>query len=122
MVAKYFFDSYAIYEIAAGNPNYEKYVDEEIRTSIVDIAEVYYHILKNNGESIADEKAIPLFSATLPIKSITIKRAMVFRYVNRKKKLSYADCIGYTLAQEHGLKFLTGDKEFKDLPNVEFVK
>ena len=55
------------------------------------------------------------------IKSInpeTIKKAMVFRYKNKKKKLSTTDCVSYFMAQELGIKFLTGDKEFKNLnPN-----
>ena len=32
------------------------------------------------------------------------------------------DCIGYILAKNIGIKFLTGDKEFENLDNVEFVK
>ena len=36
--------------------------------------------------------------------------------------ISYIDAIGYTISLERGIKFLTGDKEFKNLPNVEFIK
>ncbi len=32
------------------------------------------------------------------------------------------DCIGYIFAKQLGIKFLTGDKEFENLDNVEFVK
>ena len=32
------------------------------------------------------------------------------------------DCVGYVVAKRVGVKFLTGDREFKDMPNVEFVK
>jgi hypothetical protein len=88
----------------------------------MNIAEFYYHLLFDVSEDIADEKTIPLFSMALPIKPLTLKRAMLFRFVNKKKKLSYVDCIGYFLAKENNLKFLTGDQQFKGMPNVEFVK
>ena len=46
----------------------------------------------------------------------------MFRLLNKKRKLSYVDCLGYILAGMNGAKFLTGDNQFKDLQNVEFVK
>ena len=48
--------------------------------------------------------------------------AAKFKYKNKKMKLSYADCIGYITAQENNMKFLTGDKDFKSIKGVEFVK
>jgi len=47
---------------------------------------------------------------------------MKFRKKNKKRNLSYTDCIGYVYATENDLIFLTGDKEFENLENVEFVK
>jgi len=40
----------------------------------------------------------------------------------RKVNLSYADALGYEVAQRMGTKLLTGDEAFKGLENVEFVK
>ena len=51
-----------------------------------------------------------------------MKNAMFFRLQNKSLNLSYVDCIGYVLARSSGLKFLTGDIQFKDMSNVEFVK
>jgi hypothetical protein len=54
-----------------------------------------------------------------------IRRAMKLRLELRRKKrldLSYADALGYFLSLKHGIKFLTGDPEFKNLENVEFVE
>ena len=51
-----------------------------------------------------------------------IIEAMKFRYENKKKKMSTTDCISYIMAKELEIKFLTGDKEFEHLENVEFVK
>ena len=58
----------------------------------------------------------------IDIKDIDIIEACKFRFLHRAKKLSYADCIGYALAKRNGLKFLTGDRRFEGLENVEFVK
>ena len=38
------------------------------------------------------------------------------------RKLFIPDAIGYTIAKSHGVKFLTGDKEFEKMANVEFIK
>ena len=40
----------------------------------------------------------------------------------KNKHLSIPDAIGYTIAQRHDAKFLTGDEDFRDMPNIEFVK
>ena len=52
----------------------------------------------------------------------TFKEAIRFRKEHKKKDLSYTDCIGYIYAKRNNLKFLTGDKEFENMDNVEFVK
>jgi predicted nucleic acid-binding protein len=51
-----------------------------------------------------------------------IINAMTFRNKNMKKKLSMVDCIAYQTALKKGLKFLTGDEGFKNIPYVKFVK
>jgi uncharacterized protein len=84
----------------------------------------YYAVLRDYGEAEA-EKA---YSATA--KFLTdfydddIKEGMRKRLSLRKsrKNLSYADALGYTVALRLKVKFLTGDKEFEDLENVEYVK
>ena len=38
------------------------------------------------------------------------------------RDLSIPDAIGYIIAKQHNVKFLTGDEDFKNLDNVEFVK
>ena len=42
--------------------------------------------------------------------------------LHRKQDLSMTDCVGYVVAKRLGVKFLTGDKEFRNFQNVEFVK
>lgn len=51
-----------------------------------------------------------------------IREAALLRYQYKKRRLSMTDCVGYCTAKKLGVKFLTGDKEFEDMENVEFVK
>ena len=51
-----------------------------------------------------------------------IKKAAELRAEHKKRDLSMTDCIGFALAERLGIKFLTGDKEFENFDNVEFVK
>jgi hypothetical protein len=38
------------------------------------------------------------------------------------KKLSLVEALGYSYSRKLGIKFLTGDKEFIEMENVEYVK
>ena len=51
-----------------------------------------------------------------------IKQANMFKLLHKKRNISYIDCIGYNIALFRNVKFLTGDKQFADFSNVEFVK
>ena len=118
---KYFFDTYAIIEIIEENKNYDKYKEEEIITSILNVGELYYALLKKNAEAaeIWHEK---LKQSAVLVDAEIIKKAMKFRFENKNKKFSLVDGAGYIIAKERGLRFLTGDEGFKNFENVEFVK
>ena len=51
-----------------------------------------------------------------------IEEAAKMKLVLNKRNVSMTDCIGYVLSRRLGIKFLTGDKEFEDFEDVEFVK
>jgi len=53
--------------------------------------------------------------------NVIMAAALLKRELN-KRNVSMADCIGYALASQLGIKFLTGDKEFENLKDVEYVK
>lgn len=122
MVLKYFLDTYAFFEIIKGNKNYDKYVDVEGYTSILQLYELYFHLLRSFGVPVADtyfQKYIPL---KIEIKDDDISKAATFRLKHLKQNISYADALGYAIAQDRGFLFLTGDQQFEKLPNVKFVK
>lgn len=119
---KYFLDTYAIIEIIKKNKNYNKYEEEEIITSILNVGELYYSLLKEKGEKIADFWHESLKQTAIVPDIETVRKAMKFRFENKAKNFSFIDCVGYILAKERSLRFLTGDKAFEGFENVEFVK
>ena len=119
---QYFFDSYSIIEIMRKNSSYLKYADSVIITNVLHLAEVYYHLLINYNEKTADSWMSKLKLSFIEITPEIAVEASKFRFKNKKARLSYADCIGYITAQKQGLKFLTGDKQFKHMKGVEFVR
>ncbi len=117
-----FFDTYAICEIIQGNPAYKRFADETIITSVLNVGELYYILMKEGQMAKADAWLELLRPNLAEIDPTTMKKAMKFRYAHKKKKMSMVDCVGYALAQKLGTRFLTGDNAFKNIPCVEFVK
>ena len=118
---KYFFDTDALIEIAKNNPDYVDYSGSVVITTIFNLAELYYIILKDFEEERAKTVYFKFKECINEVNDNVIFEAMKFRKQHKSKNLSYADCIGYCLALQNNLKFLTGDKEFKNMENVEFV-
>ena len=54
-------------------------------------------------------------------RTILIK-AVKFRHENKKRNLSFFDCVGYIFAIENNMKFVTGDRQFEDREGVEYIK
>ena len=119
---KYFFDTYALVELTRENENYLKYKDEIMTTSILNIGELYLACLRLDEEETGEKWCSRLQNKTLEINVETMKKAMKFKFENKKKNFSFVDCVSYVVAKENGMVFLTGDKEFENIDNVEFVK
>lgn len=117
-----FFDSYALLEIYKGNKNYEKYKKVKVITSYLHLYELYYSLRKNHNEEEIKDFFQFLQNFCVDLKFDWIPKATKFRFFYKKRDLSYADCLGYVIARELGIKFLTGDEQFKDMSNIEFVK
>jgi len=119
----YFLDTYALYQIAKGAESYAFFKEHAaITTTIMNIYELYYILLKEGQETLAEtffEKLIHHCTAILPE---DIKEAAKFRFKNIKKKLSYIDALGYVLSLNRRLVFVTGDDAFKGMNGVRFIK
>ena len=78
--------------------------------------------LRNYNEQTA-QYLFKKFEAYLkPVDVKILIKAVKFRQENKKENLSFFDCVGYVYALENNMNFVTGDKEFKNKDNVEFVK
>lgn len=120
MINSLFFDSYALIEILNGNPNYMGYIKFEIFITKLNIFEVYHKLSKDVGKQDAERFLNDYYQFSTDFNEQDIINASKLKIKN--KKLSMADCIGYALAKRIGIKFLTGDMEFKNLDNVEFIR
>lgn len=119
----FFYDSYAFIEYLRGNPHFKSYFEQHTGvTTIFNVVEVYYSLLLDQGKHAADEFLPVILSLVIEVDGEIVQKAMAFRLLHKKKNVSYTDSVGYQIAIERQVPFLTGDIQFKDLPHVEFVK
>ena len=119
----FFYDTYAILEIIKGNSNYKAYLkDVGVVITRLNLMELYYRLYILHGLETAEVYYQKYKPFVIEISDSLIKKAMIFKAENKNKDLSYVDCIGYVYAKENKIKFLTGDRQFENMDNVEFVK
>jgi len=116
----FFFDTYAFFELIDGNPEYGRFADSIPLTSVFNLAELNYWLKKRFDKKTADKYVDNYTQYLVEVDIVDIKDATDLKSKNRK--LSLPDAIGYILAKKNKVKFLTGDNDFKDMPDVEFVK
>ena len=116
----FFFDTYAFFEIIRGNSKYLPYKGAAAITTIFNLAELNYGLKREVDEKTADEITQEYEPFLIEVTLSDVKKAMTLR--RRYRELSIPDAIGYVVAMRCNCKFLTGDNDFKNLPNVEFVK
>ncbi|MBU2616808.1 MAG: PIN domain-containing protein [Nanoarchaeota archaeon] len=123
MSKKFFFDTYALIEIYKGNPKFEDY-KEGIQMIITElnILEYIYFLIREKREDEIDRIYEKLENFCVNYQKDILKKAAKMKFLCKKDKLSFVDCIGYELAKKHNCKFLTGDEKFRNKQNVEFVK
>ncbi|MBI2147823.1 type II toxin-antitoxin system VapC family toxin [Candidatus Woesearchaeota archaeon] len=119
-----FFDTYAFFEILKGNLNYRPYSFGKagVLTTKMNLLELHYGLLLKAGKMVADTWYDYYLPFTVDIDDEIIKQASLLMATTRKKRISYVDCIGYTIALSRNVPFLTGDKAFEGMPNVTFLK
>ncbi|HZX20028.1 MAG TPA: PIN domain-containing protein [archaeon] len=120
MSEQYFFDTYALFEMVYGNKKYDKYAEAGGTTTIINLAELNYGLKKEFDKETADKITERFSNSTSEITINDVKEAMTLKISN--KKLSIPDTIGYVIAKNKKMKFVTGDEDFKNMNNVEFVK
>jgi uncharacterized protein len=125
-MARLFADTYALIELLKGNPNYEDYSQAYLVATEFNIFELTYALFRDFGRDEA-AKVVSLTRGKIeivPTGDSDYLNASEFRKsANRTgKKLSLVDALGYSCSRKLGIKFLTGDKEFFEMENVEYIK
>jgi hypothetical protein len=121
----YFYDSYAIIEIAKGNPRYRPYLVGEGLTSKLNLLEVYSVLLQQGQGALAESCYHSRRADAVDFPGELIPTVAHFRHSERgrtQRRFSYLDSLGYVYARSLGCTFLTGAHEFEGLPDVEFVR
>ena len=115
-------DSYALVEIREGNKKFEHLLSGDFQIVDLTISEFYGLLYLRNGKETANKWIIKLRQMCVSASLETLIKAREFKIQNPKKDLSFIDCVGYIYAKDKGYVFVTGDKEFQNLPNVEYIK
>ncbi len=107
------------------NSNYRAYFEENNGyLTKLNLMEISYRTLELHGTHAVSE-VVNLFAKYIIDFGLSdIVGAMKLRLKLKKdgRNISYADALGYYMALKNRLKFLTGDREFERLENVEFIK
>ena len=114
-----FLDTYAMIEILQGNPNFNSFLDKEKYTTDFNLLELAYYLVRNDLQESTIE---PFLRFRLDIDKSWFFEAAKLKKEYARREFSYCDAIGYIAAIKSGMIFVTGDQQFKDMPNVEFVK
>lgn len=118
----YFFDTYAVVEIIKGNPAYKNHVTASFAFTQLNLIELHYTFLRDFSEEVAD-KVLEEYSANVfPVSNAVIKKANRLRLAEKKRNFSTADAIGYAFARANNLIFVTGDRQFEGMENVELIR
>src|SRR3989344_1922530 len=102
---KYFLDTYALIEIAEGNPGYEPYLEIDSVTLKENLAELFYFLLKKYDEKTAHFFLNKFSKLVVELSIEIIAKAMIFRHQHAKTRYSYIDCFGYTYARGNKMNF-----------------
>lgn len=120
--SSFFFDTYAFFEILKGNESYEPYKTTQIVTTKLNVFELYLGIAREHEKETAMKLLDTYYPFAIDFDKEVIQKAAALKIEMNKRDVSMTDCVGYSLAQQLGIKFLTGDQAFEKLTNVEFVR
>lgn len=87
--------------------------------SAINVGEVYYVLRKHHAEKLAE--AWRALSRTLPatIEVPSLDDVWEAAQLKGSYKLAYADAFAAALARKHGCPVMTGDPEFRAIPDLE---
>lgn len=113
-------DSFALIELRKQNVRYTPYKTANLIITEHALLEFSYYLLREQKD--AKQTIKQFWQHTRNISQTVAYASIKMKYALRNKQLSYTDCLGYCLARELNVLFLTGDKQFEGLPHVEWVR
>lgn len=125
MSARYFYDSYAVLAYTSGRQAYRNYFEEQDGfLTKLNLLEIFYRTLGKYDFRAASDILQSFSKYLIDFESEDISGSMKLRLELKRKghDASYADALGYFLSRKLGIKFLTGDRAFRDLTGVEFLE
>ncbi|NOZ81181.1 MAG: hypothetical protein GXP63_05925 [DPANN group archaeon] len=119
---EYFYDTYILIEMTKRKKELQEYVDKTAYTLDYNLAELFYYFLREYNERTSWHVFRVFEKMAMRIPLSLIGKAMAFRWKYRKKRFSYVDALGYLYALENDLIFVTGDRAFNGMKQVEIVR
>ena len=118
----YCLDTYALVEIGRNNPDFTGLLNQDFVITDLTIAEFYLFLYKEGNEDLARYWLKKLESFYRNVSRNVLIKSLKYRADNKKENLSIFDAVGYIYSLENGLKFVTGDRAFKNKEGVLFIK
>jgi predicted nucleic acid-binding protein len=121
-MVRFFYDTYSVLAYLSDSSGYAIYFEKNtgILTRL-NLMEICHAILKRHGPKAAHQVLEACSAYEVEFSLSDVRSAMRLRHGLRNLELSYADALGYYISKKEGLKFLTGDRAFKELPGVEYL-
>jgi predicted nucleic acid-binding protein len=117
---KHFLDTFALVEILNGNAAYAGEVSGG-GTSLYHLYELHVQVARLRDEATADAVFRDLRRIAEDVRDGDVLAASRVKRAHAKKKLSYGDALGYAMAGERGIAFVTGDRAFRGMDGVRFI-
>ncbi len=111
-----------MWEIHLQNPKYSEVTSQQYVITDLTLVEFYYTLLRTYNEQTAEYWLKRLRPYVIPLDLDTLIKAAQFRHRNKSKNLSMYDCVGYVFSIQNNHEFVTGDKEFENMPGVLFIR
>jgi len=115
-------DTCALVEIMYSNKKFADLLEEDFVIADLTFAEFCGVVFREHGREAADnwyKKLLP-YVVKVPVENLV--KAIIFRNENKNKGFSVFDAVAYIFSIENNCKFVTGDKAFKGMKNVELRK
>ena len=102
-------DTYALVEIAKGNPKFAEYLNSQFIICDLILAEFYGVILREEGEKVADYWFKKLENYALSADLETLIEAIKFRQDHKKSNISFFDATGYIFSLKNNQQEIKQD-------------